>query len=230
MAPLAAAAAPRPAAPGAANAAAAETPVPPPDNTSRSATRAFEIDRTVGYTRTPAGRLQRLSVAVLVDNLRATGAVGKVTESALTEAQLAHMTTLVKDAVGFDEKRGDSVSVVNSPFLVDNTPPDTTVETVPIWERPFIRDMIRLLVGLIIAALVVLFVLKPLIRSLTANRPAPAGAGADGAIAGELEARTPMQTAQMTAQAYEQQVAQARNLVTKDPARVAQVVKAWVKE
>jgi flagellar M-ring protein FliF len=101
----------------AAGPAAAATAAAPPDNQSRQATRNYEIDRTVAYTRQPAGRLQRLSVAVLIDNLRTTDAEGKTTESALTDEQLARVTTLVRDAVGFDETRGDRVSVVNQSFL-----------------------------------------------------------------------------------------------------------------
>ena len=49
------------------------TAPPPPDNTSKQSTRNYEIDRTVAYTKQPAGRLKRLTVAVLVDNLRTTG-------------------------------------------------------------------------------------------------------------------------------------------------------------
>src|SRR5262245_35860717 len=88
----------------------------PPDNTSRQATRNYEIDRTVAYTRQPAGRLKRLTVAVLVDNQRTTAEDGTVTETALSQEQLANMTQLVKDAVGFDASRGDSVNVVNASF------------------------------------------------------------------------------------------------------------------
>ena len=98
-------------APGTQPAAAPAAPTPP-DNTSRQSTRNYEIDRTVAYTRQPAGRLKRITVAVLVDNLRTAGEEGKVTETALTPEQLANMTRLVKDAVGFDEARGDSVNVV----------------------------------------------------------------------------------------------------------------------
>ena len=90
-----------------------------PDNASRAATRNYEIDRTVAYTRQPAGRLTRLSVAVLIDNLRKTDEEGKVTESALTEEQVGRITTLVRDAVGFDEARGDRVSV----RVVETRPP-----------------------------------------------------------------------------------------------------------
>src|SRR5690606_40618426 len=84
-----------------------------PENSSRQATRNYEIDRTVAYTRMPAGRLQRLSAAVVIDNLRTTSADGSVGESPLTEEQLARITGLVRDAVGFGETRGDRVSVVD---------------------------------------------------------------------------------------------------------------------
>ena len=53
------------------------TAVTGPDSTSRQSTRNYEIDRTVAYTRTPAGRVKRLSVAVLIDNLRTTDATAR---------------------------------------------------------------------------------------------------------------------------------------------------------
>src|SRR5688572_5932849 len=104
-----------PAAGAPANANGAAT-VSPPDNTSKQQTRNYEIDRTVAYTKSPAGRLKRLTVAVLVDNLRSTAADGTVNETAITPEQIENMTRLVKDAIGFNEQRGDSVSVVNQSF------------------------------------------------------------------------------------------------------------------
>src|SRR5690606_39028823 len=66
-----------------------------PESHSRQTTRNYEIDRTLAYTRQPAGRIKRLTVAVLVDNIRVTGRGGKVTEVPLSEEQLAHITQLV---------------------------------------------------------------------------------------------------------------------------------------
>jgi flagellar M-ring protein FliF len=203
----------------------------PPDNSSRQATRNYEIDRTVAYTRQPAGRLQRLSVAVLIDNLRTTAADGKVTESPLTEEQVGRINTLVRDAVGFDEARGDRVSVVNQSFLPEAALVVPEMDAVPIWEKPLVRDIIKLVSGLVIVVLLLLFVLKPLIRSLTAAARAamepaavPAGAAASGAASpGAISGPG-------HAIAYEQQIAQARSIVAKDPARVAQVVKGWVEK
>jgi flagellar M-ring protein FliF len=204
---------------------AAATGVSPPDNTSKQATRNYEIDRTVAYTRQPAGRLKRLTVAVLVDNLRVTGEDGAVTETPLTPEQLENMTRLVKDAVGFDAARGDSVNVVNASFRGEVKPEDIPVDEIPLWERPLVRDIAKLLTGLIVLLVLVLTVLRPLVRGLlAAPRPAHqaklAGPEALALPAAESGVPAPLD--------YEGQVAQARTLVTQDPARVAQVVKTWV--
>lgn len=200
-----------------------------PDNTSKQATRNYEIDRTVAYTKQPAGRLKRITVAVLVDNLRATDEDGKVTETALTQEQLDNMTRLVRDAVGFDEKRGDSVNVVNASFKGEAVPEAVTPETIPLWERPLVRDIAKLVAGLIVLLALVIMVLRPLVRGLL-EQPryalAPSsGALPDGAQAAAAPAAIPTVSAGMD---YESQVTQVRSLVAQDPARVAQVVKTWV--
>jgi len=208
----------------AANAAAQPVaPNTPPDNTSKQSTRNYEIDRTVAYTRQPAGRLKRLTVAVLVDNLRATDDEGNVKETALTPEQLENMTKLVKDAVGFDQARGDSVNVVNASFKGELTPEEVQEDPIPLWERPLIRDIAKLLAGLIVVLVIVLMVVRPLIRGLLAS---PRMAYAPTAL--------PPGQSSLPAQAtgpsldYDGQISQARSMVTQDAARVAQVVKTWV--
>lgn len=198
---------------------------PSPDNTSRQATRNYEIDRTVAYTRQPAGRLKRLTVAVLVDNQRTTDEEGEVTETALTPEQLENMTRLVKDAVGFDQARGDSVNVVNASFKGELIPEEVTPDEIPLWERPLVRDVAKLLAGLIVILVLVLMVLRPLIRGLLATprvayAPAALTGGAQGSLPGGQSAGPPLD--------YDGQISQARSMVTQDPARVAQVVKTWV--
>lgn len=212
------------------------------ENTSRQTTRNYEIDRTVAYTRQPAGRLKRLTVAVLVDNVRVVGQDGKVTETALTPEELERITGLVKDAVGFDAQRGDSVNVMNSPWKGEPLITDGDVETTPLWQQPWIQDLVRVVAGLILALIVIFVVLRPLLKQLLATQrpvllqsPALGGGGGGsaaeagalgnpgGALPGAVGSGTPA-----AALAYEQQLAQARSLVAQDPARVAQVVKNWV--
>jgi flagellar M-ring protein FliF len=208
-----------------------------PANESRQATRNYEIDRTVAYTRQPAGRLQRLSVAVLIDNLRTTAADGKVTEAALTEEQLGRINTLVRDAVGFDESRGDRVSVVNQSFLAEAIADVPPIEAAPIWERPMVMNAARLASGLIIVLLLIFMVLRPFLKNISAAAKVvimptpqliPAGGSGDSAANGGPAGVAGGRSA--TAMAYEQQIAQARSLVAKDPARVAEVVKGWVQK
>ncbi len=210
-----------------ANPNAGATPTPP-DNTSKQATRNYEIDRTVAYTKLPAGRLKRLTVAVLVDNLRATAEDGTISETPLTPEQLENMTRLVKDAVGFNEARGDSVNVVNASFRGETKPEEMVADKIPLWEQPLMRDIAKLLVGLVALLVLVFSVLRPLLRGLLGN-PRPMQ---------QLQA-VPMQPAALPAAMavadngtpaldYDGQIAAARQLVTQDPGRVAQVVKTWV--
>ncbi len=212
---------------GAANANAAP---PPPDNTSKQVTRNYEIDRTMAYTKTPSGRLQRLTVAVLIDDVRTADADGKVKITPLTPQQLEHVTQLVKDAVGFNAERGDSVNVVNSAFREDAAVPDTELEQQPLWEQPFVRDIAKLVAGMIVLIVLVLTVLRPLTRGLLGHSRAatPRVGFQEGGPDPGAQSRVVNGTVQAAPLAYEQQLAQARTLVGQDPKRVAQVVRTWV--
>jgi len=216
-------------APGAADANAA---APPPDNTSRQSTRNYEIDRTMAYTKTPSGRLQRLTVAVLIDNMRTPGADGKIKNTPLSPQQLEHVTALVKDTVGFNAERGDSVNVVNSPFREADVEAAGEMQKIPLWEQPFVQDIAKVVAGLIVLLVLVLAVLRPLTRGLLNHSPRagaqPALQAADGGAGGGAGGARAGANGQPPPLAYEQQLAQARTLVGQDPKRVAQVVKTWV--
>lgn len=199
-------------------------------NSSRETTRNYEIDRTLAYTKQLPGKLNRLTVAVLVDDLKTTDADGKVTSTPLTEEQLANMTKLVKDAVGFDEKRGDSVNVVNSSFRPATVVPEGELQSVPLWQQPMVMTIAKLVIGLVVLLVLILSVIRPLVRSLMASpvvpQPLPNPAGGPGTPA--LEQQPGAAAIPGQPRSYEQQLADARAMVNQDPARVAQVVKTWV--
>jgi flagellar M-ring protein FliF len=218
-----------------------------PDNMSVQSTRNYEIDRTVAYTRQPAGQLKRLTVAVVVDDMPVIGKDGKPAKGrALTDPELAHITTLVKDAVGFDQTRGDSVTVVNASFRSEVAPAETELEKVPLWETPLFRDMAKLGAGVIVLLVLALAVLRPMIKALmpsAQNRGLLAGPGDTGgynnaggspaAYTGGMpqhgqggEGGQPAPAAPQVP--YDQQITNARALVNQDPKRVAQVVRNWV--
>src|SRR5690349_20259088 len=195
-----------------------------PDSTSRQSTRNYEIDRTMAYTKAPAGKVTRLSVAVLIDNLRTTDKDGKVTETPLPPEQIERLTALVRDAVGFDATRGDTVNVVNSSFLGTPVVEEGELESIPIWEKGWAQTLAKVLAGLVVLLIIVYSVLKPLANGLLkAARPSVLRQAALAAAGGGAQA-----VAEAPALAFEQQVAAARGMGAQDPKRGTKVVKAWV--
>jgi flagellar M-ring protein FliF len=205
-------------------------------SSSKSTTRNYEIDRTLAYTRQPAGKLKRLTVAVLIDNMRTTDKEGKVKEVALTAQQLEHVTQLVKDAVGFDESRGDNVNVVNAGFTAEPTAPEGELETPAFWESPLFLNIAKLVAGLAVLLVLILSVLRPMMRSLVGpNRssmqlmPRSAESIETQPIqAGGNNPALPGADQKSVALTHEQQIAAARTLANQDAKRVAQVVRGWV--
>jgi flagellar M-ring protein FliF len=206
-------------------------------SSSKQTTRNYEIDRTLAYTHQPAGKLKRLTVAVLVDNVRITDKEGKVKEIPLTQQQLDRVTQLVKDSVGFDEARGDNVNVVNASFTSDAPPSDGELESPAFWESPLFLNVAKLVAGLAVLLVLVLSVLRPMVRTLIGParpqlqlmpRTATAASGAPEPTGASNTPALPGADAKAIALSHEQQVAQARTLVTQDAKRVAQVVRGWV--
>jgi flagellar M-ring protein FliF len=209
-----------PAAAGAAGALA----LPSQDSSSKETTRNYEIDRTLAYTRQPAGKLKRLTVAVLIDDAHTVDKDGKSHAVALTAEQLDHVTQLVKDAVGFDASRGDVVNVVNSSFTEEPaSPAEGDLEAPKFYEKPLFFDLLKIVAGAVVLIVLTLTVVRPLMRTLLSSFRTPRLEAPVDAPALERPAATPA-----AALAHEQQLAQARTLVSQDPKRVAQVVREWV--
>ncbi len=207
-----------------------------PTRESRKFTRNFEMDKTISHVREVPGKLQRLSVAVVVDYL--TDEDGNRT--ALEQARLDEITALVREAVGFDEARGDTVSVINSPFVVP-VPPEEIPEP-GLLEQDWIWQAGRAGLALLALLMLVFTVIRPLIRYSTSYTPPPpppsdglprlAGPGGAGddvnddtvALSGSAQAALPG----TTTPAYHQSIAMARNVANEQPARAAYVVKNWM--
>ena len=91
-------------------------------NTTARSTRNYELDRSVRHVKNATGTMQRLSVAVLINERAPTttkNEKGEVTDSKpnpYTEEEITRMQDLVRGVVGFDEKRGDVVAVVQAKF------------------------------------------------------------------------------------------------------------------
>ncbi len=198
----------------------------PATSTRNDATYNYEVDKTIQYVQQGGGGLKRLSVAVVVNHKRSTDAEGKVVMKPLTAAEITQITNLVKDAMGFNAERGDSVNVVNTPFA---SPEAEKLPDPPFWKQSENREYIDMAKTagkylLMALALVLLYLrgLKPLLKKLDemAKLPPPAPVQhLQHAVGGNL---LPGQ------RNYEENLTRAQQLANQDPRVVANIVKTWV--
>jgi len=214
-----------------------------PVSMRKDTTTNYEVDRTVRHYEQPMGGIKRLSVAVVVNYLKQVDAKGKVTMLPLPADKLEQVQQLVKDAMGYDEKRGDSVNVVNSTFLVDST----VIPDVPWWRTP---DMIARAIqlakyaGIGAVALFLYFsMVKPALRRAFPPPQPPAALPApddlsllDGPsmpktqIEEEKDAEVSLLGHESNKAKFERNLDYARMVARQDPRIVATVVKNWVSD
>ncbi|WP_049792552.1 flagellar basal-body MS-ring/collar protein FliF [Polymorphum gilvum] len=151
----------------------------------------FEISKSVRTEVVEAGRIKRLSVAVLVDGVYSPNESGEVQYAPRTQEVLDRIAVLVRSAVGFDAARGDVVEVVNLRFA-QAPEPDFDSASAGLFE--FTRDDVlrfaELGVLLLISLLLLLFVVRPLLRRIvTPEEKAPQELviAPDGTLVAEVE-------------------------------------------
>ncbi|MFL9904845.1 flagellar basal-body MS-ring/collar protein FliF [Paraburkholderia sp. RL17-337-BIB-A] len=217
-----------------------------PVSDRKDSTTNYELNKTVQHLEQPMGGIKRLSVAVVVNYQRVVDARGHATMQPVTADKLAQVNQLVKDAMGFDATRGDSVNVVNSPFTADVDP----VADLPWWRTP---DMIALYrqiatyLGIGAVALFLYFVMvKPALRrafpppaplTTALSSPGDEPILLDGIPAAEregtsvqLETDSEVLALESAKQKYDRNLEFARNIARQDPKIVATVVKNWVSD
>lgn len=195
-----------------------------PTNTRKDATVNYEVDKTIQYVQQGVGGLKRLSVAVVVNYKQATDAEGKVAMKPLTEAETAQITNLIKEAMGFNAERGDSINVVNTPFA--RAEPEVLPEQAW-WKQPDMAEYLQMAKTagkylLMAAALALLYlrVLKPMMKKLSeaARMPPPS----QNLHLQHAQAVLPGQ------RNYQDNLTRAQSLANQDPRVVANIVKTWV--
>ena len=215
-----------------------------PGSTRKQETKNYELDRSISYSKQQMGRISRLTVAVVIDDVQLpAGEDGAIETRPWSAEDVERISILVKSAVGYSPQRGDVVSVVNSPF-VPEVP--FVEEEVPIYLQPFVWDIAKQVGAALFLMLMVFGILRPILKNLVSSGDSPAGMGlgAGGEVAAELEGLSAadisddsvsfggrddglMPTAN---ESFDYQVNSVRSMIAEDPARVAQAVKQWVKE
>jgi flagellar M-ring protein FliF len=210
-------------------------------------TNNYEISRTTKTEVTEAGRVNRISVAVLVDGSYAKNEKGEMVYQERSKEQLDRIAALVRSAIGFDQKRGDQVEVVNLKFAEAPAVPPVAEPTGLLGFIQFTKDDVMYVIELgvmMLLSLVVLFmVIRPLVRriiaseeiaSLTADDPVPAltdgsGQPGQGLVAANATAQM-IDVAQVQGQVHAQSVHRVGELAERNPNETASIVRQWLSE
>ena len=215
-------------------------PVPPGQqgaqgviSSNRSAVLNYEVDRSIQHVKQAVGQIKRLSVAVVVNNRSVPGPEGKPTRVPLSDEEIARITNVVRDAVGYNADRGDSINVANNAFARD-----TGDATLPLWKDPEIVELGREGLNWLLILIAILFayfgVLRPLLRTVIPPKEKPAKdaqaeADQDGEAGEEDEDGVIVSlSGEGEADSYESRLAQARKLAHDDPKTVANLLKEWL--
>lgn len=215
---------------------------PPLVDSRISHTRNYEVSKSIRHVRTPRGAITRLSVAVLLDRPAATTIDDSKTavvaddskNQSLPQAKLAEITALVKQSVGFDSDRGDTITVTSSPFQpVEDAAPVQT----PLWQQPWVAEVGKLLLATVLGLVLILTVVRPLVHGLLgrdrAGQAGPVSVAQPSALEGGVSPDyslsgldEPKQLAAVND--YNERLRIARDVADKEPAVAANVMKRWL--
>ena len=147
----------------------------------------YEISRITKTEVTEAGRVNRVSAAVLVDGTYSKNDKGEVAYQPRSKEEIDHIAALVRSAIGFDAKRGDQVEVVNLRFA--ETPAMPIAE--PAGWMSYLQftkdDIMRFAeqgVMVVLGVIVLLLVVRPLVRRIVTPEGTVAGGAAIASAAG----------------------------------------------
>jgi len=209
-----------------------------PNNTHKDSTTNYEVDKTVRYVQQPMGGLKRLSVAVVVNYKREVDKSGKVSMRPLSEDEKTQITNLVKEAMGYNKDRGDTLNVVNTSFAG----PENGTDNVPWWQRILDAvianwwEILKTAAKWLVFGFLFLYCYRNFIKPVVSKAketinptPPESAAGAEGteedAIVQLSNEPEPMGQAEPI---YRNNLEAAKALARQDPKVVATIIKGWV--
>ncbi len=195
----------------------------------------FELDKTIRHVKESQGRIKRLSVAVVVNNKIASGKDGKDGKPGkavpLAAQELAQINGLAREAMGFDQTRGDTINVVNAAFTEAREEP-----ALPLWKDPanvaLAKDLLKNLLIFGLAFYLVFGVLRPMLRDLVKPHELPhvpgdedeeEGAGEGGVLYG-----ADGKPIEAPVDSYAEILAQVREFAKLNPKITAEIAKEWM--
>ncbi len=200
-----------------------------PLSTSQNSTKNYELDKTMRYTQEAKSLVNRITVAIVVDDKEVVNEAGETVKTPLESEDFELIRGIVRDAIGFNEERGDSVTVYNSSFLPEEVLEEP--EATPIWKQPWLLAIIKQVFAGISVLIILFMFVKPAIKSLSSKSNA-SGVKSNNESGALLEnnagAATAVSNQIGSYPNYVQQLAMAKELVSQDPKQVAKIVKNWV--
>ncbi len=242
-----------------------------PINKRTQKTSNYELDHRVVVEKNHVGSIRRLSVAVVVrapaaaapaapasdetsakdekptadEKAAATAETAAVKPAALSEDEINRMTNLVKEAIGFDATRGDSVSITSAEFMLP--PPPEALPEPPIWQQPWVWNLAKQVAGGLFVLFVLFGVIRPTVKSLM-NKPVTVAGSNEMSVSGALDANglpalagPAAMDGQMAltnqradgapllaSSEIDPNIDSVKQFVSKDPRVAAQVIKGWV--
>jgi flagellar M-ring protein FliF len=211
----------------------------------------YEISRSTKTEVTEGGRIKRISAAVLVDGSYAKNDKGDVVYQPRSKEELDRIAALVRTAIGYDQKRGDQIEIVNLRFAEAPAAPIQEPSGGFLSFLQFTKDDIMRAIELAVMALlglvVVLFVVRPLVRRILTPEDPRAIAGASGAPAlagGEAHAALPstpnpaqpsqaskmIDMAQVQGQVHAQSMQKVGELAERNPHETVAIVRQWLQD
>lgn len=179
-------------------------------------------------TRGAVGNVKRLNAAIVVNHRSVTDAKGKTTTQPVSAEEITRLTDLVKEAMGFNADRGDSVKVISAPFVVDKTEP----VDVPFYKQPWLIDIARSaivpLAFVAIALIAVFGMIRPAIKAAAPLPPEEKPETVDEVVDDTELLPTADGMPKLEAPVHSEKLDRARSLARDNPVAVANIVRDWM--
>ena len=214
---------------------------------SQTSVKNYEVSRKVETTTAQYGQITKIKAAVIIREMKSVSPEGTVTFEKFSDEKLVEIKSLVQEALGFDQARGDSVTVTSSPFV-----DALEAEIVPWYENESIKELAQQLATVLILAIVIFGALHPLLKRVLVPAGYTSGVGSvaldedddvdekievqEGEsledIKAKLKPKKSSISAEMldTANTYDDKVAVIRMIVGDEAGRVSSVFKSMIEK
>jgi flagellar M-ring protein FliF len=214
---------------------------------SQTSVKNYEVSRKVETTTAQYGQIKKIKAAVIIREKKVLTPEGIETFEKFSEEKLAEIKLLVQEALGFDEVRGDSVTVTSSPFV-----DILEAEVLPWYESDSVRELSQQLATVLILAIVIFGALHPLLKRVLVPAGYSSGSGSMSSddedeteekievsegesledIKAKLKPKKSAISAEMldTANTYDDKVAVIRMIVGDEAGRVSSVFKGMIQK